>query len=241
MSQKNTCPGPESLAGPPKKLHTEIIERIRELIREKELGPGSRLPAERTLARSLGVSRNSVREAIRQLEEGGILESRRGAGTYVATNDTTILARALTREMERKMTRIHEIFEIRSLLEPQIAGLAAAKIAPDQVARLRDIVAKQQSAVGNIKRFTALDTRFHDLLVQASGNEVLEQIMRTLRTILKESRCAPLMTTTRQEASIKGHTAIVDALESGNVRETIAAMGEHIREIKHPARFLTRP
>jgi GntR family transcriptional repressor for pyruvate dehydrogenase complex len=241
MSQKNTCPGPESLAGPPKKLHTEIIERIRELIREKELGPGSRLPAERKLAQNFGVSRNSVREAIKQLEEGGVLESRRGAGTYVATNDTTILARALTREMERKMTRIHEIFEIRSLLEPQIAGLAAAKIAPDQVARLRDIVAKQQSAVGNIKRFTALDTRFHDLLVQASGNEVLEQVMRTLRTILKESRCAPLMTTTRQEASIKGHTAIVDALESGNVRETIAAMGEHIREIKHPARFLTRP
>jgi GntR family transcriptional repressor for pyruvate dehydrogenase complex len=95
--------------------------------------------------------------------------------------------------------------------------------------------------VGNIKRFTALDTRFHDLLVQASGNEVLEQIMRTLRTILKESRCAPLMTTTRQKASIKGHTAIVDALESGNVRETIAAMGEHIQEIKHPARSLTRP
>lgn len=231
MSAKNTLFLSKTLSRSPKKLHTEIVERIRTLIHENELLPGSRLPAERKLAQSFGVSRNSVREAIKQLEEGGILESRTGAGTYVAVGDKKILIRALARELERGKTRIREIFEIRTLLEPQIAGLAAARITRSQIGKLQHIIEKQKLAVGDIKKFTSLDTRFHTLLVQAAGNEVLEQVMLTLRSILKESRSAPLMTTARQKISIRGHTAIVAALEAGNTQKTIAAMCDHIQDI----------
>ncbi len=227
---------PEITGRAPNKLHTEIVSRIRTMIRENALLPGSRLPAERKLAQSFGVSRNSVREAIKQLEEGGILESRTGAGTYVATGDKKILIQALARELERGRTRIKEIFEIRTLLEPQIAGLAATRINAAQTARLREIVGKQKLAVSHIKRFTALDTRFHALIVQAAGNEVLEQVMTTLHNILKESRSAPLMTRERQQASIKGHTAIVAALETGNARTTRKAMCDHIQDIEQPVR-----
>lgn len=225
---------PKSANRAPKKLHTEIVERIKTMIQENELLPGSRLPAERKLAQNFGVSRNSVREAIKQLEEGGVLESRTGAGTYVATGDKNILIQALARELERGRTRIREIFEIRTLLEPQIAGLAATRITAAQTATLWKIIEKQKLAVNHIKKFTALDTRFHALIVQAAGNEVLEQVMTTLHTILKESRSAPLMTTKRQQTSIKGHTAIVAALETKNAQETHKAMWKHIQDIEPP-------
>jgi GntR family transcriptional repressor for pyruvate dehydrogenase complex len=192
------------------------------------------LPAERQLARQFGVSRNSVREAIKQLEEGGILESRTGAGTYVAPGDKATLVRALARELERGKARIREIFEIRTMLEPQIAGLAAARISAAHIEKLEKIVRKQERVVGNVKAFTNLDTRFHTLLIQATGNQVLEQVMVTLRSILRESRSAPLMTTTRQHASIKGHRALVQALRNRDPQSAIRAMHEHIRDIEDP-------
>ena len=234
MKQNKTMTHPETSTRPPKKLYTEIVHRIRGLIQEDELGPGSRLPAERKLAQQFGVSRNSVREAIKQLEEGGILESRVGAGTYVAARDKETLVRALARELERGKARIREIFEIRTMLEPQIAGLAATRISAAHLKSLENIVRKQEQVVGNVKTFTALDTRFHTLLVQAAGNQVLEQVMITLRHILKESRSAPLMTTARQHASIKGHLALVNALKNRDPQSAIRAMHEHIRDIEQP-------
>ncbi|GAU08344.1 FadR/GntR family transcriptional regulator [Desulfoplanes formicivorans] len=225
---------PETSARPPKKLYIEIVHRIRTLIQEDEFGPGSRLPAERKLAQQFGVSRNSVREAIKQLEEAGILESRMGAGTYVAAKNKKTLVRALARELERGKARIREIFEIRTMLEPQIAGLAATRISTTHLNNLHKIITRQEQAVGNIKTFTALDARFHRLLVQAAGNEVLEQVMVTLRSILRESRSAPLMTTARQHASIKGHRAIVEALSNRDAQGAIRAMNEHIRDIEQP-------
>ncbi|WP_462323917.1 FadR/GntR family transcriptional regulator [Desulfoplanes sp.] len=234
-------PQPEPADNGPKKLYTEIVDRIRTMITEDELGPGDRLPAERKLAHSFGVSRNSVREAIKQLEEGGILESRIGAGTYVAAHDKATLVRALARELERGKIRIREIFEIRTILEPQIAGLAAAKITGPCLKKLQKIVDKQQNAIGDTKKFTILDTRFHTLLVQAADNHVLEQVMVTLRSILGESRSAPLMTTARQTISIRGHRAIITALENRDGHGAITAMLEHIRDIEKPDRPSTTP
>ena len=236
MKQKDTAKQTETPHQTPKKLYTEIVDRIRTMITEDELGPGARLPAERKLAQSFGVSRNSVREAIKQLEEGGILESRIGAGTYVAAKDKETLVRALAGELERGKTRIREIFEIRTMLEPQIAGLAAAKITGPRLQKLRKIVEKQERVVGDSKKFTTLDTRFHTLLVQAAGNDVLEQVMVTLRSILKESRSAPLMTTARQKISIKGHNAIITALENRDEQGAVNAMLDHIRDIEQPDR-----
>ncbi len=104
-------------------VRNEIANRLRELIACGELRRGDKLPAERHLAEVLGVSRHSVREAIRSLEQQGVLASRRGDGTYVLDDRQELLYGPLGMAVEQR--NIQEVLEFRKLLEPQIASLAA--------------------------------------------------------------------------------------------------------------------
>ena len=220
-----------SSSASPKKLYEQIVEKIRHMIEQGELSPGDRLPAERKLAQTFQVSRNSVREAIKQLEERGILESRIGAGTYVATGDQERLIQTLAGELEKGRKKLREIFEIREIIEPQITALAARRISARELQMLEKLFVIQKKSMDDVARFSRLDTRFHSILAQAAGNTVLEQFFEKLRSILKESRSDPLMTTARQTASLRGHQAILDALRSGDPVQAAKAMKDHITDI----------
>ncbi|MFA6810315.1 MAG: FadR/GntR family transcriptional regulator [Desulfoplanes sp.] len=215
-----------------KKLYEQLADRIRTMIEQGELCPGDRLPAERTLAQTFQVSRNSVREAIKQLEERGVLESRIGAGTYVATEDQETLVKTLAGELEKGKKKLREIFEIREILEPQIAALAAERISLQDIRLLEQLVAAQKKALGNITSFSKLDTRFHTLLTKTTRNSILAQVFEKLRKILKESRSEPLMNASRQAISIPGHEAILNALKNHDPVQAAKAMRDHIADIR---------
>jgi len=222
----------ETSSAPSKKLYEQLADSIRTMIEQGELCPGDRLPAERKLAQTFQVSRNSVREGIKQLEERGILQSRIGAGTYVATDDKEILIRTLAGELEKGKKKLREIFEIREILEPQIAALAAQRITPRDITRLEKLAAAQKETMGDITTFSRLDTQFHTLLARATNNSILEQVFAKLRKILKESRSEPLMNTSRQALSIQGHEAILEALRNRNATQASLAMQAHIADIR---------
>ena len=131
-----------------KYAYTAIIDRIREMIRNGELKPGDRLPPERKLAESFGVSRNSLRQAFQALVERRILESRQGDGTYLlATIDATFSGDAIMDALNTQSGFLHDIIEFRGMIEPQIAALAAQRIKPEGIDRLKILVCDQQRAL----------------------------------------------------------------------------------------------
>lgn len=213
-----------------KNISEEIIQQLRGMIERGDLRPGDRLPAERKLAEDFGVARNTVREAIRVLAEGGILESRQGAGTYV--KDTSVRKSSLFDGVLDGAHSVEDVFEVRLLMEPEIAALAAQNASPGDVMRLEAVLLEQKDAVNAGQSGAVFDQRFHELLALASGNSVLREMVAALHDDLTEARAESLQSEERQRASMASHRAIVEAVKSGHVLQAERAMREHLEETK---------
>ena len=216
-----------------KNAYTSIIERIRGMIETGELVPGDRLPAERSLAERLGVSRGQLRRALQALAERNIIQSRQGDGTYllsgfdgVASMDSIIAA------LNDRSDVLHEVIEFRRMIEPQIAALAAVRIDRPTLDRLKILVCDQQRALVTEREEDDLDAQFHQLLAQSSGNRVLSRVMTTIQSITNESRSSWLQSKSRRATSIAGHLRLIDALEAGDQAGAAQAMQQHIEAIE---------
>jgi GntR family transcriptional regulator, transcriptional repressor for pyruvate dehydrogenase complex len=215
--------------------HLEIIRLLEATIRSGSLPPGERLPAERQLAKEYQVSRNTVREAIKALAEKGVLVSRRGAGTYVAPDALGCLVEGAA----RRHRRLREVFELRKILEPQIAALAAARITQPQVAEIETVLFRQQEAIATGHDQVTLDERFHRLIAEASGNSVLCEVYTTLHGVLAESRVEELQSPERNRASLAHHTAIVAALRERLPERAAELMRSHMEQVERNLEHLS--
>ncbi len=216
-----------------KYAYTAIIERIRAMIRNGELAPGDRLPPERRLAEAFGVSRNSLRQAFQALAERKIIESRQGDGTYLLTSlDAALGGDAILEAINEQRGVLHDIIEFREMMEPQIAVLAARRIAPEALDQLKILVCDQQRALMAGRADDSFDSEFHRQLAQCSGNRVLIEVMTTIQAIVNETRSTWLQSSARRNASVEGHLRIIDALEAGEGEAAFAAMKTHIAEIE---------
>jgi GntR family transcriptional regulator, transcriptional repressor for pyruvate dehydrogenase complex len=221
-----------------KRLYDEIVHKIERMVERGELKVGDRLPAERHLARTFKVSRNCIRQAIQALAQRGLLESRRGDGTYLCAPDPSVLIDSLASVIEAQREFLKEILEFRLLLEPQIAALAARNISREELDRLKVIVCDQErKSLAGIDD-GGLDAAFHMLLAQACQNRVIRQVAGTVNGILNETRSESLQSEARRRVSIVGHLRIIDALEARSPQAAFRAMREHIiaveREIFGP-------
>jgi GntR family transcriptional regulator, transcriptional repressor for pyruvate dehydrogenase complex len=209
----------------------EIARNLAGRIARGELLPGQRLLTERELAHSLGASRGCVREALRALAEQGLVRSRHGDGTYVAGSDG--LAQALAGRMAASRRRLADIFEVRKMLEPETAALAAMRARPADLARLKALVLDQQRRQAQGQDDADLDAAFHAALAQASGNAVLPAAIAALEAASGEAR-GP-RTQARRRASLAGHLALVAALERRDAEAARAAMDHHLAEVRREA------
>ena len=216
-----------------KATYTAIIERIRAMIEAGELVSGNRLPAERTLAERLGVSRGQLRQALQALAERNIIQSRQGDGTYLLTGfDAGQSMDSIVAVLNDRSDVLHEVIEFRHMIEPQIAALAAARIDRTTLDRLKILVCDQQRALVAGRAAEDLDAHFHQLLAETSGNRVISRVMTTIQAILNESRSTWLQSYSRRAASVAGHLRIIDALEAGDQAAAARAMQEHILAIE---------
>ena len=214
------------------KIYHEIVEQIKGLITEGRIKPGDRLPPERELAELFKASRNSVRDAIRVLEQMGLIESRQGDGTYVRTLSPEELAEPLALCLLQSRTQMGELWEVRRVLEPALAESAAARITEEELAELEAVLDAQRQKVE--AGFIALeeDAAFHYGIAQAARNGVMLRVMDTLVDLLRQSRERSLQQRDRPAYSHVGHVRILAALRRRDPAAARAEMLQHLREIE---------
>lgn len=215
-----------------KSIYEDIVLQIKKMLESGELAPGDKLPPERSLAEMFAVSRNSVREAIKALAEQDVLESRQGAGTFVREQSTGSLLPDFSRIVTDEKAAVRDVFEVRKILEPEIAAMAARNASPGEVTRLEAALVEQETALSQGRISGTLDQRFHKLLAEASGNDVLRAMVTALHDDFTESRADALQSEERQQASLAAHRAIVEAVRDGHVMQAEKAMREHLEEIE---------
>jgi DNA-binding FadR family transcriptional regulator len=201
----------------------DAARSIQQMIVDGRLAPGQRLPAERELSELLGISRPTLRETIRSLVGLNILESRHGAGTFVAALDTATLLEPMQFVMALNERTIGELFEARLLLEPALAALAAQRATGAQVAAMR-------AAIGGADQVEA-DLVLHRLIAEASGNALLAAMLESLSTLGRSSRSITAARPGVQRRTTDDHEAIVAAVERHDPDGARAAMAAHLERI----------
>jgi len=150
-------------------LQKQIVQQIELLIDDGKLKHGDRLPPERKLAEIFKVSRHSVREAIRTLEEKNILKSKPGSGTFVLIEDKYRVLEYIADMIGKDKKEQQEVFQFRKLLEPQIAGLAAENATKNDVLQLSKILENQKKSGEDLESVRKYDQQFHLLLARGTG------------------------------------------------------------------------
>ena len=210
----------------------QIVSRLLDLIQQRHLGPGDRLPAERELAASMGVSRSSLREALRALTVLGVTEMRHGAGTYVSSLEPDLLVRHLSFVLSLSDHASDQLFEARKVVEPAMAALAAERIDDGTLDLLDACVDRARAAIGDAEAFMETDLELHDAIRVAAENAVLGRFMESIRALGLASRLRTGARRAVQEQTVKDHRAIVTALRARDPEAASAAMHRHLENVE---------
>ena len=214
------------------RVYEEIVSKIKILIEEGRLKSGDQLPPERELSEVFKVSRSSLREALRALESEGFLESRQGDGTYVASKPieqlVQVLATAILTEKDAQL----ELFEIRRLIEPQLALLAAERATSEDLSRLEKILETQAEEVKRGGTAVDVDKDFHYALAEATKNKTIIRVMDNLMHAIEKSRDLSLQVEGRPEKSLSFHRNVLNALKARDRELAAKAMREHLEDIE---------
>lgn len=212
-------------------LYERVVNQITRLIEERSLQPGDRLPPERELAQLLGVSRPSLREAVKTLEALGHLEVRHGLGVTVRSADRlgdTLRARLVDREVG-----LQDLFAMREVLEVPAAGWAAINCEPEHVSGLEAILAELADRAAPLPPdFTILrdlDARFHLQIAEIAANRFLTRTMGVLHDMLDTGMETTLSLPGRLARSARDHRRILEAIVAGDSEAAKRAMRAHIQ------------
>jgi GntR family transcriptional regulator, transcriptional repressor for pyruvate dehydrogenase complex len=211
----------------------DAIARIKEMIVSGELKPGDRLPREPDLARRLGLSRNSLREAVRALSWVRILDVRQGDGTYVSSLDSEVLLDALSFVVDLHRDRdVMHILEARRVLEAAAAGLAAQFAREEELAELRRLI-DEAEACATIEEFVDNDLEFHRRIATASRNPVIASLLDSLASRTSRARIwRGVMQRGATEQTLTEHRALVAAIAGRRPDQARAWATVHIAGVE---------
>lgn len=213
-----------------KRLSQVAVERIQKYIEELDLPAGHQLPSERQLSESLGISRNSVREALRVLEIMDVVEIRPGSGSYVKDNEDTSFVIALG-ERPKDIETLFEHFEIRQILEPRAASLAAERATEEILYEMEVQIEAfaQCTAEGDLTGMILADTEFHRLIAEATQNRMLTSLNETITHYLHEGWKGVLPLPGRAVKTIEEHRRILDAIRTRDTEQAAQSMSTHLK------------
>jgi DNA-binding FadR family transcriptional regulator len=195
-------------------LSQQVAARLEGLITSGQWSVGTRIPPENDLVTQLGISRNTVREALRSLVHSGLLEARVGDGTYVRSFSE--LESALVRRARR--ASLKDAVEMRCLLEQSAAKLAALRRTDADVARMREIFERQRkvSLASDLAAYSEADDALHRTIVDCAGNELLTEIYEHLGGALKLSVSPDLWNQALAAEELPHHQALIEAIAAGD-------------------------
>ena len=214
----------------PLSLTDEAIARIRGLIQSGELAAGSRLPPENQLAAQLGISRNSMREAVKALQFARVLDARPGDGTYVTSLAPDLLLAGLGSAVDLlRDDTLLEVMEIRSMLEPAATSAAALRITRDQLDELQFLLGQMRASAADAEQLVRYDMDFHRTVVAATGNKSLTSVLDGLSGRTARARVwRGLLNADAAAHTLAEHQAIYDALVAGDPELARAAALLHV-------------
>ncbi|GGU50712.1 FadR/GntR family transcriptional regulator [Lentzea flava] len=210
------------------RLYEQVLERLRAYVAEAGLKAGDKLPAERELAASLGVSRASVKQAIVVLEVQGLVEARHGGGTYLVRD--TLDVEPVEQLVERRK-RLPEVLEAREALETKLAELAAERRTDAELEDIRQALDFMRDEIDGGGFGVEGDRRFHAAVTAAAHSSLLADFMKTIAGQITESRTESLRQPGRPSRSLAQHTAIYEAIAAGDAKKAAAAMRKHVRTV----------
>jgi GntR family transcriptional repressor for pyruvate dehydrogenase complex len=209
---------------PRPRLYEALIQRLLEYVALSDMRPGERFPPERQLAGQLGVSRNSVKQAMVALEVQGVVQTRQGDGTYLRRTDSETLARLLDRRR-----RLPDILEAREALECKLAELAAQRRASEDLDAMELALERMEDDIRAGGLGAEGDASFHRAVAAAAHSAVLAQLMASISGPVHETRMESLSEPGRGAKSLAAHRRIVVAIRASDPKAASAAMRSHLR------------
>ncbi|HZN73756.1 MAG TPA: FadR/GntR family transcriptional regulator [Micromonosporaceae bacterium] len=218
------------------------IDKIKQMLVDGELRPGDKLPVEKDLAASLGVSRNTLREAVRALTSLKMLQTRQGDGTYVTSLQPSLLLDGMgfVADLHREDGELH-FLHVRRLLEPEATALAVARLSEADLAKLSDLLDEADTIVRaktiDHERLMANDRAFHSLITSRCGNPVLAALVEntsghTVRARLWRGRLDP----GADERTVAEHRMIYQAVVDGDSERARLRAAAHILGVEDAVR-----
>jgi GntR family transcriptional repressor for pyruvate dehydrogenase complex len=216
----------------PTRLRDAVLETLTEAILDGRLKAGDPLPAEGRLASSFGISKQVAREAIRELAAMGVVHIQQGKPTRVRAIHAEPLGRFFRFAVRESRDGMREAVELRRVLEPPIAALAAQRRGDDDIARLRALIERLRAALENVPAWIEADLDFHESLAAMAGNRLLRLQCVALRPIIREILAAfnaaeRARTRHDWEATLRRHERIADAVIAGDAVAARTAMELH--------------
>lgn len=215
------------------RLYEQIVEQIEGAVVAGELKAGDRLPSERELGEQFGVSRTAIREAVNALTQKGLVEVFPGRGTFITDGTSKAVRHSLGMMMQFGHDEdARNLVEIREILEPEIAALAATRAKKEHIIRMQTAVDDMEKALNDAEKFVGADLEFHLALAEASRNVLITTLLTPIIDILREQRERISLVDGGLKRGQYHHKRILKAVKGKDAEGASKAMRAHLRQVR---------
>src|SRR6267154_1898682 len=219
------------------RLYEQIVQQVEESIHKGAMKPGDQLPPERELAQQFGVSRTAVREAVKALHEKGLVEAYPGRGTFVTDGTSYSMRQSLDRMLKVGQPEGSAFLaEVREILEPEIAALAATRVDDEDLASMREEIAIMDSARKDPDAFIEADLDFHLALAEAAANPLILSLIDSIVGLLREQRIKIFNVEGGPQRGQVHHKRILEAMERRDAEMARTAMRAHLEQVREDSK-----
>lgn len=215
------------------KVYEQIAEQIEQLILSGKLRNGDRLPTEHELAEQFQASRTAVREAMKTLAQKGLVDMRPGRGTLVIDGTSQAMRLSLGLMMKVKPAACSaNLVEVREILEPEIAALAAERATAEHIAALQEAVAMMDAHLGAADTYITADDDFHRTLARATQNDLILTFVDSIVDLLSEQRKHIFSVSGGASRGQMHHKLLLETIQCHNSEAAREAMRAHLQQVR---------
>ncbi len=214
-----------------KKLYESVVVQVKQLVKEGKLKDGDLLPPEEELARSIGVSRPTVREGLRVLELYGLVETKRGIGTIVTSQGKNAFMATIAEQFGFIDANSYYVHELDILVQPAIAKRVALRATKEDIEKLRQVLDSMKESIDKKEMNPEVRFKFHSTLAGILKNPVLDAVSEMMHDFHDRESSIILKLPGRYEATYKEHCKIFEAICLGDGEKAFRAMEKHIENI----------